>query len=183
LIHFSDVALLKKQDHKAQKAFFEQYGSTFYQIAYRYARERQNAEDIVADGFIKIFEGIKHAREFNDLNHFIAWSKRIIINESLLFLRKKVNFSMMPVEDLDSTLSIEASVFSAISASEITALVAVLPAGCRTVFNLFAIEGYTHDEISKQLNISEGTSKSQLSRARALLQEKLKLINFQYERG
>ncbi len=182
MIYFSDLALLKKQDHKAQKAFFEQYGSTLYQIAYRYVHKKEDAEDIVAEVFIKIFEVVKKTN-YNDFNHFLNSAKRITINESLQFLRKKINFSMLPIEEIDKNLCIDAVAFAEISAAEINAMIAELPSGCRTIFNLFAIEGFTHEEIAKQLNISEGTSKSQVSRARALLQEKLKSINFQYERG
>lgn len=181
MFEFYHISQLKEQQTNAQKLLFEQYGSIFYKIAYRYVRERADAEDLTSDSFIKIFEAIKQTKDFGDLNHFLSWCKRIVINESLGFLRKKVNFSILITDEIDFVLSVEPSIIEELEIKEIDKLIAKLPSGCRTIFNLFAIEGFTHEEIANQLQISVGTSKSQANRARFLLQQML--IGTNYEHG
>ena len=173
MIPIYQIAALSKGQGIAQKLFFEQYGSVMFRVAIRYIKERPDAEDLVADAFIKIFEEVKKKKTFESGEHFLAWCKRIVINECLGFLRKKVNFSMLPETDFENELSIEANAITDLSAAEIHQLISKLPAGCQTVFNLYAIEGFTHEEISQKLCISVGTSKSQLSRARSILQQKI----------
>ena len=179
MFEFYHISQLKKQQPYAQKLLFEQYGSTFYKIAYRYVRERADAEDLTSDSFIKIFEAISEKNNFNDLNHFISWCKRIVINESLGFLRKRVNFSMLITSEIDDFIGIDANFVNELEAKDISNMITQLPIGCRTVFSLFALEGFSHEEIANQLQISIGTSKSQASRARVLLQKML--INDKYE--
>jgi RNA polymerase sigma-70 factor, ECF subfamily len=173
LIATSTIESLRSKNPIAQKNVFEHYGSFLYRVAYRYVRDRMTAEDLVVDSFLKIFEGAVNFR-FDNLRSFEAWMKRIVINESLMLLRKQANFNLMP-ESEAIEVPVDDNILDSISSDEIYKLIAELPDGYRTVFNLFAIEGYSHKEIAEQLHINEGTSKSQLNHARKLLQKKLLL--------
>ncbi len=171
MIATSTIESLRSKNPIAQKNIFEHYGSFLYRVAYRYVRDRMTAEDLVVDSFLKIFEGAANFR-FDNLRSFEAWMKRIVINESLMLLRKQANFNLMP-ESEAIEVPVDDNILDSISSDEIHQLIAELPDGYRTVFNLFAIEGYSHKEIAEQLNINEGTSKSQLNHARKLLQKKI----------
>ncbi len=171
MIATSTIESLRSKDPIAQKNIFEQYGSFLYRVAYRYVRDRMTAEDLVVDSFLKIFEGAANFR-FDNLRSFEAWMKRIVINESLMLLRKQASFQLMPESEAIET-PVDDNILDSISSDEIYQLIAELPDGYRTVFNLFAIEGYSHKEIAEQLHINEGTSKSQLNHARKLLQKKI----------
>jgi RNA polymerase sigma-70 factor (ECF subfamily) len=175
LIATSIIESLRSKNPIAQKNVFEHYGSFLYRVAYRYVRDRMTAEDLVIDSFLKIFEGAVNFR-FDNLRSFEAWMKRIVINESLMLLRKQANFNLMP-ESEAIEIPVDNNILDSISSDEIYKLIAELPDGYRTVFNLFAIEGYSHKEIAEQLHINEGTSKSQLNHARKLLQKKILLMN------
>ena len=171
MIATSTIESLRSKNPIAQKNIFEHYGSFLYRVAYRYVRDRMTAEDLVVDSFLKIFDGAANFR-FDNLRSFEAWMKRIVINESLMLLRKQANFNLMP-ESEAIEVPVDDNILDSISSDEIHQLIAELPDGYRTVFNLFAIEGYSHKEIAEQLNINEGTSKSQLNHARKLLQKKI----------
>lgn len=171
MIATSTIESLRSKNPIAQKNIFEHYGSFLYRVAYRYVRDRMTAEDLVVDSFLKIFEGAANFR-FDNLRSFEAWMKRIVINESLMLLRKQANFNLMP-ESEAIEVPVDDNILDSISSDEIHQLIAELPDGYRTVFNLFAIEGYSHKEIAEQLHINEGTSKSQLNHARKLLQKKI----------
>jgi RNA polymerase sigma-70 factor, ECF subfamily len=171
LIATSTIESLRNKDANAQKIIFEHYGSFLYRVAYRYVRDRMTAEDLVVDSFLKIFDGAPNFR-FESLRSFEAWMKKIVVNESLMLLRKQANFHLMP-ESEAIEVPVEETAIDNISSDEIYQLIAELPDGYRTVSNLFAIEGYSHKEIAEQLNINEGTSKSQLNHARKLLQKKI----------
>lgn len=167
----STIERLRQKDAAAQKEIFEHYGSFLYRIAYRYVRERMLAEDLMVESFLKIFDGIINFR-FDNLRSFEAWMRKIVVNEALMLLRKQSSFHLMP-ESEAIEVPVDDNILDKISTEEIYRLIAELPDGYRTVFNLYAIEGYTHKEIAEQLQISEGTSKSQLNHARKLLQKKI----------
>lgn len=173
MIATTTIESLRKKDAVAQKKVFEQYGSFLYRIAYRYVRDRMTAEDLVVDSFLKIFDGAPNFR-FENLRSFEAWMKKIVVNESLMLLRKQANFHLMP-ESEAIEMPVDETALDSISTDEIYQLIAELPDGYRTIFNLFAIEGYSHKEIAEKLHINEGTSKSQLNHARKLLQKKILL--------
>ncbi len=175
MIATATIESLRKKDAVAQKKIFEQYGSFLYRIAYRYVRNRMTAEDLVVDSFLKIFDGATNFR-FDNLRSFEAWMRKIVVNESLMLLRKQANFHLMP-ESEAIEIPVDDNALDSISSDEIYQLIAELPDGYRTVFNLFAIEGYSHKEIAEKLNINEGTSKSQLNHARKLLQKKILQMN------
>jgi RNA polymerase sigma-70 factor (ECF subfamily) len=139
-------------------------------VCQRYAKSSQEAEDALQEGFIKVFKSIA---DFRSESKVETWITRIMINTSLNSQRKKLY--MLPMVDVEE-LSIperEEISLSGFHLSELIAMVQSLPDGCRLVFNLFAIEGYGHKEIAEMLHISEGTSKSQYNRARALLRARL----------
>ncbi|AFK03584.1 RNA polymerase, sigma-24 subunit, ECF subfamily [Emticicia oligotrophica DSM 17448] len=173
MIANSTIESLRSKDPAAQKKVFEQYGSFLYRVAYRYVRDRMTAEDLVVDAFLKIFEGAHNLR-FDNLRSFEAWMKKIVVNEALMLLRKQASFQLMP-ESEAIEIGVDDNVLDNISSDEIYQLIAELPDGYRTIFNLFAIEGFSHKEIAEQLGINEGTSKSQLNHARKLLQKKILL--------
>ncbi|CAH0997479.1 hypothetical protein EMA8858_03612 [Emticicia aquatica] len=171
MIATATIESLRSKNANAQKKVFEYYGSFLYRVAYRYVRDRMTAEDLVVDSFLKIFDGAPNFR-FESLRSFEAWMKKIVVNEALMLLRKQANFHLMP-ESEAIEMPVEENILDSISSDEIYKLIAELPDGYRTIFNLFAIEGFSHKEIAEKLNINEGTSKSQLNHARKLLQKKI----------
>jgi RNA polymerase sigma factor (sigma-70 family) len=162
----------QKQEAMAQRKVYEQFAPRMLGLCRRYLTDEMQAEDVMIGGFVKVFEKING---FKSEGSFEGWIRRIMINEALAFLRKQKSLGLtVAMEDL-----YEEPVFTAedtgLEAEDLLKLVQQLPDGYRTVFNLFAIEGYSHQEIAEMLHISEGTSKSQLSRARNLLQQYLKM--------
>jgi len=154
----------------AQKAVYERYSPKMYAICIRYVGDSESAKDILIQGFLKVLNKIA---QFKREGSFEGWIRRIIVNESLTYLRKN-KFMHLEV-DLE-TAEREPDynfVQNTFEADELIALVNLLPPGYKTVFNLFAIEGYSHKEIAEMMGINENTSKSQLSRARKHLQELL----------
>jgi RNA polymerase sigma-70 factor (ECF subfamily) len=161
------IALCIKNDRKAQKMLYDRYISKLMPMALRYAKSQEDAEDILQDAFIKIFNSLE---SFRMEAQFQTWLKRIVINTAINHNRKKMfQQPMMDIEKI-SPMHVEKDLtLSNIHFTEILAMMQKLPVGARTVFNLFAIEGYGHKEIGEMLEISEGTSKSQYSRARVLM--------------
>jgi RNA polymerase sigma factor (sigma-70 family) len=158
----------QKNDRLTQKKVYEKYSSKMFVICKRYLKEEYEAEDALANGFFKVFSKID---QYKNEGSFEGWVRRIIVNECLNQLRK--NKSMYIVNSLENAKEQEEyhNADTILDAEELLQLIAKLPDGYRTVFNLYAIEGYNHQEIADLLQISEGTSKSQLSRARSLLQK------------
>jgi RNA polymerase sigma-70 factor (ECF subfamily) len=141
-------------------------------ICLRYLRENQDAQDVLQNALIKIYSNLKTF----DINRgsFKSWSSKIVVNECIMFLRKRSRSFFY--NELQEELEIHDNSYTPIekiSAEEITQLILQLPVGYRLVFNLFAIEGYSHKEIAETLSISIGTSKSQLFKAKKMLKEKV----------
>lgn len=155
----------------AQKCLFDRLADPMMAVCCRYVKGREDAEEILLDGFCKFFTHLPEFRYQGDPALY-AWIKKIMINECLMFLRKKNVFSML-AETAADELPLETEVLANLSAAEIFALIVQLPVGYRTVFNLHVIEGMEHREIALSLGIAEGTSKSQLSKAKILLQKML----------
>jgi len=154
-------------DPGAQNALYQHFAVRMYRLCYRYVKDELHAEDVLITGFTKVFSRLG-GFEYRTEGSLEAWVKRIMVNESLMFLRRHYRFGLVAeshADGLEGNLSAEA----ALSAEEIYALVLQLPTGYRTVFNLYVIEGYSHQEIAERLGVSENTSKSQLSKARAAL--------------
>ncbi len=155
------IKRLQKQDRKAQNALYSDYGPVLLGIIRRYVGSVEDAEEILFDTFGKIYQKVK---SFKFKGSFEGWMKKIAVNESLMYIRrkKKVYFSStddVVIADKDVTLP-------SIYADEILGLMDQLPDGYRTVFNLYLIEGMMHKEIAKELNISPQTSKTQYRQAR-----------------
>ena len=157
-------------DRHAQKKLYDLYSGRMFVICLRYCKSQLEAEDVLQEAFIKVFKNIKNFRGDSRLEF---WIKRIVINTALNHQRSKLyQFPMYDVEEMHQLQNSE-NVLSDFHLEELLEMVQSLPEGCRLVFNLYAIEGYNHKEIGEILKISEGTSKSQFSRARKLLQEKI----------
>lgn len=164
----------------AQKCLFDHLADPMMALCCRYVKNRADAEELLLDGFYKLFTHLKDFRYHGEAALY-AWVRTIMVRECLMFLRRRRAFSMLsaepaaPAEAAEAAADTAAEVepLAALSATEIFDLIIRLPVGYRTVFNLFVIEGMQHAEIAKALGISEGTSKSQLSKARVLLQKLL----------
>lgn len=169
----------KKGNAKAQRNLFDFYYSYMYNVCLRYVKDEMDAEDRLSEGFTKVF---KHISKFTyeQENGFRAWIKKIMVNECLMFLRKKNNFFLVPLTDAEE-IAVDDINLEEIGAAYILQSIAELPVGYRTVLNLYIVEGYAHAEIGQMLNIKEATSRSQLNKAKQALKEKLltyKSINY-----
>ena len=160
---------LNRGDAKAHKALYEKYAGLMLGICLRYLKNQMDAEEVMLTGFVKVFQ---HIGQFENKGSFEGWMKRIMVNEALGFLRKKEPLHLAIEKDV-LHIATEATAEQDLAIEDLLRLLHELPAGYRAVFNLYAIEGYSHKEIGDLLHISEGTSKSQLSKARAMLQRRL----------
>jgi RNA polymerase sigma factor (sigma-70 family) len=152
-----------------QEQLYRFYSPKMFGICLRYASDYHMAEDILQEGFIKIFMNIDR---YKGSGSFEGWLKRIFINTAIEQFRKTFRFDEYGATGESEELKTE-NAWQKLSSQDLLAMVQKLSPGYRTVFNMYAIEGYSHKEISELLNISEGTSKSQLARARVLLQKML----------
>lgn len=169
------ITLCKKGDSSAQSELYKRFSKKLWGVCLRYAKSQMSAEDIMQEGFIRIF---KYLDQYKGEGSFEGWMRRTMVNTAINYYKK--NLSSKDESDIDDMIGIQSSnadAVSQMSANEILSLVQSLPSGYRTVFNLYVIEGLSHKDIATQLNISENTSKSQLSRARSILQEKILKLN------
>ncbi|MFM7486270.1 MAG: RNA polymerase sigma factor [Cytophagales bacterium] len=164
----------------SQKALYDRYHRKMMVICQRYAKTTTEAEDVLQEGFVRVFGSLKYFRGESALS---TWMTRIMINTALNSQRQKLY--MMPMVDVTEVHLPEREEISLADfhLQELIAMIQSLPDRCRVVFNLFAIEGYGHKEIANMLNISEGTSKSQYNRAKNLLKAKLEAQQKSYEFG
>ena len=141
-------------------------------LCQRYMKDREVAKDVLQDDFVTLFEKLS---TYKNEGAFEGWARKIFVNTALMQLRRNdaLKFSDN-IEDSQAMQMVQSNTLEKIGADEIHKLVSSMPDGFRTVFNLYVIEGYSHDEIAKMLSITEGGSRSQLSRARAWLQSKIK---------
>ena len=172
------IKYLKINKRLAQKAIYEKYADSMYLLCYRYISSKEDTEEVVMQGFLKIFENIENFR-YNDKGSFSAWIRKIMVNESLMFLRQKKQFEIS--DDYDLTENYCSDEYFEIDTEYLYQSISKLPIGYRTVFNMHIIDGISHKEIAETLNISVNTSKSQLSKARKLLQKKLSKVEDHYE--
>ncbi|MFI8377850.1 RNA polymerase sigma factor [Leeuwenhoekiella sp. NPDC079379] len=159
----------KRQKSKAQEALYRQFARTLFPVALKYARNYSEAEDILQESFIIIFEKVS---QFKNKGSFEGWLKRIVINTALQRYRKQAVFEIINEENIEEA-AVEIDDDEEISLQFLLQIVQELPDRYRLVFNLYALDGYSHKEISKMLEIKEGTSKSNLARARMILKEKV----------
>lgn len=158
-----------KGNPKSQKILYDMYSPKLYGICLRYSKNEEVAQDILQDSFIKIFTKLD---SYQYTGSFEGWMKRIVTNTAIEYYRKKMDF--VDTEDVISNPFLTIDEDKSLEVEELLKLIQEMPDGYRMVFNMYAIEGYNHTEIAQKLNISEGTSKSQLSRARIFLQKKIK---------
>ncbi|MEQ8533219.1 MAG: RNA polymerase sigma factor [Imperialibacter sp.] len=169
----TEEALIKgcqKGNSRDQQALFEKHSAKMMGVCYRYVKDSDEAEDVMISAFAKVFEKLD---SFRFEGSFEGWLRRIMVNESLMYLRRnKSMYVEVEIEKADREPDFS-QLSDQLEADDLMAMIQELPVGYRTVFNLYAIEGFSHQEIAEMMEISEGTSKSQLSRARALLQKQL----------
>ena len=164
----------KNGDRAAQKVLYDRLASRMFPLCMRYIGERDSAQDILQDGFVTLFSKID---DYKGEGSFEGWARRIFVTTALMSLRKKDALKMSDNLELAREMKAETvSQTQNIGYKELMKLVMELPPGFRTVFNMVAIEGYVHKEVAQILGISETTSRTQYSRARALLQEKIKKL-------
>lgn len=177
-----DVALLiteiKQGSTAAQKCLFDLYSDRMLLLCRRYLKSHEDAEEAMLDGFCRFFKKI-NSFTYKGEGAAEALLRQIMINECLMVLRKKNAFQLVS-ESAAEDIPFAEEAFSRLSAAEIFNLIVQLPLGYRTVFNLYVIEGMGHKEIAGLMKISEGTSKSQLSKAKAMLQKTLLLNGIEY---
>lgn len=178
-----DVSKLVKEAKQgiaaSQKCLFDQFSDRLMLVCCRYLKSKEDAEEVLLDGFFKFFKTINSFHYYSEAQLY-AWLKKIMINECLMLLRKKNVFTIV-TEEAAAEVQLEESALNNLSAKEIFELIVQLPVGYRTIFNLYVIEGMSHKEIAALTGITEGTSKSQLSKARSLLQKKLSQNETVYE--
>ena len=171
---FSDTDLIEgsiRGDRKMQQELYQRFAPKMYGVCLRYAGNTEEAEDILQEGFIKIFNKIG---SFRGEGSFECWIRRIFVNTAIEHFRKKSY--LQPITEVEEN-TVEGkylSVLDSLAEKDIIQLVQKLSPGYRTVFNMYVVEGYTHKQIAEVLGISEGTSKSQLSRAKLILQDLVK---------
>ncbi len=163
------------------ESLYHQYSEQLYLIVIRYVVSQFDAEEVLQRGFIKVYEGLSSFSYVNE-KATKGWLSRIMVNEALMFLREQKRLSLSEDTSELRIISLQMpEVECKLAYEACLSLVRNLPDGYRTVFNLYVIEGYSHKEIGEMLNISESASRSQLTRARAILKEQIKSMNYATE--
>jgi RNA polymerase sigma factor (sigma-70 family) len=152
---------------------FEQHSGKMMTVCLRYAADQMEAEDLLMEGFVKVF---RYLHQYKFEGSFEGWIRRIIVNTALKHIQKK-KLRFEEVVEEKNTVTLESNAYQHMGEKDILELVKKLPDGYRVVFNLYAIEGYSHDEIAELLGIQAGTSRSQLVKARKLLQQQMAALH------
>lgn len=151
-----------------QKALYDKYSSKMLGVCMRYAESREEAQDMLQEGFVRVFQSII---TYQKLGSFEGWLRRVVVFTAINIYKSRLRkYKDEPISDNHDDI-VESDVLDKLSAKEIIELMQLLPDGYRLIFNMFAIEGYSHKEIAEQLDIAVGTSKSQVARARAQMQQ------------
>ncbi|MBK7407312.1 MAG: RNA polymerase sigma factor [Saprospirales bacterium] len=163
----------KRGERLAQRQLYDLYKGKLFAVCLRYADNRQDAEDMLQEGFIQVF---KDLHQYKMLGSFEGWMRKVVLNVSLQYLRRQKR--QVPTSELGQSEEPDSdqedqSLFSEDMVQLVLQYIQKMPAGFRTVLNLYVMEGYTHEQIAQTLGISEGTSKSQLSRAKVYLKNML----------
>ena len=170
---------MKKKNNKAQHKLFHMYGDFLYRICFRYLGNRDDAHDVLSQSFLNIFNKITET-DIQEEKILKAWMKKVAINQSLMELRKRKMFFV----ELDFIEEIEESSLTTdenLLEEDLIKLIMNLPDGYRTVFSLYVIEGYKHEEIAEKLGVSVSTSKSQLRKARLHLKQMIEKVDGRHE--
>lgn len=173
------VSQCQKNQRSAQEKLYKLFSPKMYGVCLRYSNNQFEAEEILQEGFIKVFLHLKNFRSQGSLE---GWIRRTIINTAINYYRKNLKYQNdINIDDHQFTTPNGNDILGKLSTDELMNLIKELPDGYRMIFNLYVIEGFSHKEIGAMMNINENTSKSQLSRARQVLQNKIKAItNYQY---
>lgn len=163
----------KKNDAHCQRLLFEQYSARLMAVCLRYACDRPEAEDMLQESFIRIYSYIT---QYKAQGSFEGWIKKIVIHCAIRYAKKRRSKLMEPVENANQQIPGQDFIIPNLTETELLKLISTLPDGYRLVFNLYVIEGYSHDEIAEMLNIETATSRSQLLKARRVLQEQILLM-------
>jgi len=158
---------------RMQRMLYEKFSPKMYALCIRYAGNTDDAQDILQDGFVKVFGNIAR---FKGTGSFEGWIRRIIVNTAIEHFRKKNTLQVIDEHTENQLADDHTNIFNLLEAKELLEIIKSMPAGYRTVFNLYAVEGYTHKEIATMMNLTEGTSKSQYARAKNWLQERIKKL-------
>jgi RNA polymerase sigma factor (sigma-70 family) len=158
------LSAVLREEPAAQRLLYDRFSRRMFGVCLRYCKHREEAEDVLQEGFVKVFQRI---RSFNSQGSLEGWIRRVIVNTALEMLRKQ-KMVWTELQETDEPVML-ATADTELDTESLLILIQGLPAGYRTVFNLFAIEGYSHREIAEMMGITEGTSKSQYARARAEL--------------
>ena len=169
------IKLCAKHDRKAQQILYDRYSRLLLGVCLRYATDKAEAEDILQDSFLKIFFNIK---DYSGIGSFIGWLRKVVVNTAITHYHKNLKYRYhVDIEDYISvetgTSSFEEDFFTS---DELFKVLNELPSGYRMVFNLYAVEGFKHKEIAEMLSIDTNTSKSQYSRAKAVIRDKLEKL-------
>jgi RNA polymerase sigma-70 factor (ECF subfamily) len=170
----------KSGKQSAQADVYRIFAPKMFGVCMRYARDKTEAEDILHEAFVKVFTKID---QYSGRGVFEAWIRRIVVNVALEKYRTR--YRLQTVDDItryDGNTYVDYDVFDSMSYEQIIEIIAQLPPRYKMVFNMYAIDGYQHKEIAEMMGITEGTSKSNLARARKILQDKLKSIGYVKEK-
>ena len=168
------IKACRKGDIKAQKQLYSDYKDVLYILCLKYSRNKQEAEDVLHDSFMVIFNSIK---KYKGNGSFEGWMKRITINTAITSFKKNSTFNILINEEITKDVLVDEAIIDAIPLQQILKAVQGLPDRYRVVFNLYELDNYTHKEIAEMLDVSIGTSKSNLHRAKILLRKKLEEWN------
>jgi len=173
------ITACRKMHRDAQRKVYDLMAPKLYHTCKRYLKSEEEIEEVIADAFFTIFTKLDQLKE---TKAFEAWARKIAVNMCLLTLKRKVNFNIY-IEDMARSAEPSEVHDTGLEEEDLLNLLTYLPEGCRTVFNLFAIEGFSHKEIAAMLSISEGTSKSQLNASRSKLKELVNNVYYQNEKN
>lgn len=169
------IAKASKGDRRAQQQLFEMFAPKMLGVCRQYLKDNDLAEEVMLSGFLKMFT---HLNDFKNEGSFEGWIRRIMVNESISHLRKDKKLHFIPMTiGIENTNEHATFIETELEANEIQKMIDSLPDGYKTVFVLYAVEGYKHGEIAELLQISENTSKTQLFKARKMLQNMLEQQN------
>lgn len=168
------VSACTKGDSRAQRALFDKFAPKMLSICKRYIPNSEESEDVLQDAFVKVFQKIGDFKQEGSLE---GWMRRIVVNTALDAIRKNKKWlGIAQVETVENQVSFDDTSFDNMDVSHLLQMISDMPDGYRVVFNMFAIEGYSHREIADTLGVSENTSKSQYSRARAFLRTQIEQL-------
>lgn len=174
--HLKEESLINKciaNDPESQQELYNMFSDKMYAVCLRYATDKDHAKDLLQDGFIRVFKNLK---KYQYKGSFEGWVRRIFVNCSIENYRKNRKGKYFEEITQKTEKHVEPDVLHQFSMQELLDLISALPLGYKTVFNLYVIDGYSHKEIAKELEITESTSKTQLRKARLALMEKIETL-------